>query len=195
MLEPIQGENGVRIPSADYLSGAKQLLSKHNALMICDEVQTGCGRTGALLCSQHGQVRPDLVLLGKSLTGGFYPASAVLCDASVMDYILPNEHGSTYGGNPMASVLVRRALEVLEEENMVENSRLMGDRLLRNLRANIHHSFIKDIRGKGLMCAIEFDPDYHKTAWDLCLMLMEKGVLCKPTKRNIIRFSPPLIIN
>lgn len=140
----------MKIPDANYLKEVRDVCTKYNVLMICDEVQTGCGRTGELLCVDHYKVRPDIVLLGKSLSGGFYPISAVLCDAFIMDWIKPNEHGSTYGGNPLAAAIVRTALQLLYQENMIINSKNMGSYLLSNLNT-ISSSAVKQIRGKGLL--------------------------------------------
>lgn len=193
MLEPIQGEAGVVIPSAGYLKEAKKLCEKYNVLFIADEVQTGLGRTGKLLACEHEAVRPDIVILGKALSGGFLPVSAVLCDDEVMMNIKPGEHGSTYGGNPLACRVATEALKVLKEENLCENSLKMGD-LFRSEMRKIQKPWLKDVRGRGLMNAVEIDANAAVKAWDICLKMKELGVLAKPTHGNIIRLAPPLVI-
>lgn len=176
-----------------YLRKVRELCDKYNVLLICDEIQTGLGRTGKLICSTHDQVRPDLLLLGKALSGGFMPVSAVLCDNAIMDNIRPGEHGSTYGGNPLACAVTMTAVDVLIEEKMSENSAVMGDYLISQLRSTLTNSnIIKEIRGKGLFIGIEFiESDY---AYRFSDRLVQNGLIAKPTQRNIIRFSPPLII-
>lgn len=194
MVEPIQGEMGVVMPPAGYLRQASELLRRHRVLLVADEIQTGLGRTGKMLCCEHDGVRPDVVLLGKALSGGFLPVSAVLCDGEVMDLIRPGEHGSTYGGNSLASATLITALDVLVREKMCENSARQGDKLLRAFRKIFTGPKIKEVRGKGLFVGIEFVAK-KKDAWDFSLKMLEHGVIAKPTHDNIIRFSPPLVIN
>ena len=198
MVEPVQGEAGVMVPGTpQYLKRAKEICAKHDCLLIADEVQTGLGRCGTMLASDHDPgVRPDLVVLGKALSGGTYPVSAVLCDAPVMDVIRPGQHGSTYGGNPTAASVAMEALNVLVEENLCERSLAMGEVLRESMtRAVGDLDLIKEIRGRGLMNAVEIhEKDGGLTAWDLCMRLKDSGVLAKPTHGNIIRFTPPLVI-
>lgn len=194
MLEPIQGEAGVVIPTDGYLKAAKKLCEKYNVLFIADEVQTGLGRTGKKLACEHEGVRPDIVILGKALSGGFLPVSAVLCDDEIMLNIKPGEHGSTYGGNPLACRVATEALKVLEEENLFENSIKMGE-LFRSEMKKIQQPWLRDVRGRGLMNAVEIDPNANVKAWDICLKMKELGVLAKPTHGNIIRLAPPLVIS
>ncbi|OLY84447.1 Ornithine aminotransferase [Smittium mucronatum] len=195
LVEPIQGEAGVVIPSPGYLKRCAELCKKHNVLLICDEIQTGLGRTGYKLAVDFDGIHPDIVLLGKALSGGCYPVSAVLSSKEIMLLIKPGEHGSTYGGNPIACATAIAALSVLRDENMCENSKILGKRLLGGINPN-GNKVIKTVRGRGLFCAIEVDPQNcnGKTAWDLCLILRDNGLLCKPTHDNIIRLSPPLVI-
>ncbi|PVU97362.1 hypothetical protein BB561_000571 [Smittium simulii] len=196
LIEPIQGEAGVMIPDDGYLAKCAELCKKHNVLFIADEIQTGLGRTGYMLAVDHDKVKPDMVLLGKALSGGVYPVSAVLSTRQVMLTIKPGEHGSTYGGNPIAAETAIAALQVLRDENLCENSRILGQRFRDGLMNN-NFDFVKEIRGRGLFSAIEVDPSKCKDqkAWDLCLILRDLGLLCKPTHDNIIRLSPPLVIN
>ncbi len=197
MVEPIQGEAGVIVPDDGYLRQAANLCKEHHVLFIADEIQTGLARTGRMLCCDYEEVRPDILILGKALSGGLYPVSAVLADDDIMLCIKPGEHGSTYGGNPLACATAIAALEVLQDENLAENALKMGELFRTELR-NIQqeHPLIKIIRGKGLLNAIELNVDPESsTAWDLCMKLMENGLLAKPTHGNIIRFAPPLIIN
>jgi ornithine--oxo-acid transaminase len=194
MVEPIQGEAGVMVPDAGYLKGVRDICTKYNVLFIADEVQTGLCRTGKMLCVQHENVKPDLLILGKALSGGFLPISAVLADDEVMLCIKPGEHGSTYGGNPLAAVVAVASLEVLVEEKLDVNAEIMGEKF-RNGLNQIQHSLIKTVRGKGLLNAIVIDsPEESDTAWNICLEMAENGLLAKPTHGNIIRFAPPLII-
>jgi ornithine--oxo-acid transaminase len=193
MLEPIQGEAGVVIPDAGYLKKAKALCEKYKVLFIADEVQTGLGRTGKMLACDHEGVRPDIVILGKALSGGVLPVSAVLADDEIMLNIKPGEHGSTYGGNPLACKVALAALEVLKEEKLVENSASLGE-LFRAAMREKSYGFIQEVRGKGLMNAIVVDPKGKIKAWDLCLRLKENGLLAKPTHDHIIRLAPPLTI-
>ncbi|MBW2248502.1 MAG: ornithine--oxo-acid transaminase [Deltaproteobacteria bacterium] len=192
MVEPIQGEAGVIIPPPGYLKKAKSICEKNNVVLILDEIQTGLGRTGKLLAEQHDGIEADLTLIGKALSGGFYPISAVLSNKEVMDVLRPGEHGSTFGGNPLACAVARTALKVLIEENMIENAAVMGEYFLSKL-AQIKNSYIKEVRGKGLMLAVEFIPGIGG-ARQYCEALMAQGLLCKETHENIIRFAPPLVI-
>jgi ornithine--oxo-acid transaminase len=193
MLEPIQGEAGVVIPSAGYLKSAKEICQRHNVLFIADEVQTGLGRTGKLLACDHEGVRPDILVLGKALSGGVFPVSAVLCDDSIMMNIHPGEHGSTYGGNPLACEVAIAALEVLRDEKLAENAARMGE-LFRAEMKKLRQPWILEVRGKGLMNALVVDPKGPVKAWDFCLRLKDNGLLAKPTHDHIIRLAPPLVI-
>jgi ornithine--oxo-acid transaminase len=194
MLEPIQGEAGVVIPDDGYLTGVRELCTRYNVLMIADEIQTGLCRTGKLLACDYENVRPDILVLGKALSGGTLPISAVLCDDEIMMNIKPGEHGSTYGGNPLACAVAMKSLQVLKDEGMAENAMNMGI-LLRSELEKINSPYIKTIRGKGLLNAIVINHSNIEAAWDLCLALKENGLLAKPTHGNKIRFAPPLIIN
>ena len=193
MVEPIQGEAGVVIPTDGYLKGVRDLCTKYNVLFIADEIQTGLARTGTLLACDHENVRPDILILGKALSGGTIPVAAVLADDIIMLQIKPGEHGSTYGGNPLACAVAMKALEVIKSEKMVENSFKMGA-ILRAELANLNSSFIASIRGRGLLNAIVIKHENPEAAWDLCLYLKELGILAKPTHGDKIRFAPPLII-
>jgi len=193
LVEPIQGEAGVCVPDDGYLSKAKQLCEAYNVLFIGDEIQTGLGRTGKMLACDHENVRPDILILGKALSGGIIPVSAVLADNEIMLTIKPGEHGSTYGGNPLACAVAMESLKVLKEENMVENAAAMGA-LLRDELEKINSSFISTIRGKGLLNAIVIDHANKEAAWELCLELKQNGLLAKPTHGDKIRFAPPLTI-
>ena len=195
MVEPIQGEAGVIVPSSGYLQGVRDICTKYNVLFIADEVQTGIARTGKLLACDHENVKPDILILGKALSGGVFPVSAVLANDEVMLCIRPGEHGSTYGGNPLACKVAMAALEVVKEENLCENADILGEKFRKEL-SSFSNLLIKEVRGKGLLNAIEVNdsPD-SKTAWDICLELKKQGLLAKPTHGNIIRFAPPLIIN
>ena len=192
MVEPIQGEAGVIIPPAGYLKAAKALCEKNNVILVLDEIQTGLGRTGKLLAEEHEGIEADLTLVGKALSGGFYPVSAVLSNTEVMDVLQPGEHGSTFGGNPLGCAVARTALKVLVEEKMVENSEKMGALFLEKLQ-QIDNSLIKEVRGRGLMIALELSEEAGG-ARQYCLKLKENGLLCKETHDHIIRFAPPLII-
>ncbi|MBW1958467.1 MAG: ornithine--oxo-acid transaminase [Deltaproteobacteria bacterium] len=192
MVEPIQGEAGVIIPPKGFLKEAKFICEKNNVVLILDEIQTGLGRTGKLLAEQHDGIEADLTLIGKALSGGFYPISAVLSNQEVMDVLRPGEHGSTFGGNPLACAIARTALKVLIEENMIENAAAMGEYFLSKL-SQIKNPYIKEVRGKGLMLAVEFIPE-SGGARRYCEALMTQGLLCKETHENIIRFAPPLVI-
>jgi len=194
MFEPIQGEAGVVIPKEGYLKGVRALCDQYRVLMIADEVQTGLGRTGKLLACDHEGVRPDILILGKALSGGVMPVSAVLCNDEVMLNIKPGEHGSTYGGNPLACAVATAALEVLRDEKLAENSQEMGELFRREISARLSQPWVQSIRGKGLMNAIVIDPEGPVKAWDLCLKLRDGGLLAKPTHDHIIRLAPPLTI-
>lgn len=196
MVEPIQGEAGVRVPFAGYLKAASELCRKHRVLFIADEIQTGLGRTGAWLACQHEGVQPDVLLLGKALSGGFMPVSAVLASDEVMLTLKPGEHGSTFGGNPMACVLSMTALSIIEEEQLVENAVARGTQLMHFLKSLAEKtSLIREVRGKGLLCAIEINTDEESPlAYEICLKLMQEGLLMKPTHGNKIRLAPPLTI-
>lgn len=194
LLEPIQGEAGVLVPSEGYLAKAKQYCKDANVLLMADEIQTGLCRTGKLLACDHENVRPDILILGKALSGGMLPVSAVLADDPIMLTIQPGEHGSTYGGNPLACRTAITALQVLKDENMAANAASMGE-LLRAALQNIHSPLISTIRGKGLLNAIVINHPNPDAAWELCLALKERGLLAKPTHGDKIRFAPPLVIN
>ena len=193
LVEPIQGEAGVVVPGEGYLSTAKKLCEEANVLFIADEIQTGLCRTGKMLACDHENVRPDILLLGKALSGGMMPVSAVLADDEIMLTIKPGEHGSTYGGNPLACKVAITSLDVLKSESMAENAEAMG-KLLRSELNDLHSSHISIVRGKGLLNAIVIDHANKDAAWDLCLQLKENGLLAKPTHGDKIRFAPPLTI-
>ncbi|ULQ57395.1 ornithine--oxo-acid transaminase [Flavihumibacter rivuli] len=193
MVEPIQGEAGVVVPDEGYLKGVRELCSQYNVLFIADEIQTGLARTGKMLACDHENVRPDILILGKALSGGTLPVSAVLADDEVMMNIKPGEHGSTYGGNPLACRVAMAALEVLKEEKMAEHAEKMGQ-LLRDELAGLNSPYIATIRGRGLLNAIVIKHENPEAAWDLCLKLKEEGLLAKPTHGDKIRFAPPLVI-
>ncbi|KAL4981651.1 ornithine aminotransferase [Aspergillus falconensis] len=195
LVEPIQGEAGIIVPDDDYLQLARSLCDEHNVLLICDEIQTGIARTGKLLCHEWSGIKPDMVLLGKAISGGMYPVSCVLGQKDVMLTVEPGTHGSTYGGNPLACAVAIRALEVVQEENMVERAEKLGQAFRSGLEA-IQNPIIQTVRGKGLLNAIVIDESKTNghTAWDLCMLMKEKGLLAKPTHQNIIRLAPPLVI-
>ncbi len=193
MFEPIQGEAGVVVPDEGYLTGIRNLCTEYNVLMIADEIQTGLARTGKMLACDHENVRPDILILGKALSGGVLPVSAVLCDDKIMMTIKPGEHGSTYGGNPLACAVAVAALRVLKEERMTENAAAMGELLRKEIR-KLNSPFITLVRGKGLLNAIVLKHANPEAAWDFCLTLKENGLLAKPTHGDKIRFAPPLII-
>ena len=197
MVEPIQGEAGVVVPDDSYLKKAFDLCKKNNVLFIADEVQTGIARTGKMICCDHYGFKPDILILGKALSGGVYPVSAVLSSNEIMLTIKPGEHGSTYGGNPLGCKVAIAALKVIRDENLCENSLLMGNLFRKELNKYIETSKIVNlVRGKGLLNAIVInDSQDSDTAWKICLKLKENGLLAKPTHENIIRFAPPLIIN
>lgn len=192
LVEPIQGEAGVIVPPAGYMQTARALCSRHNVVLICDEVQTGLGRTGRLLAEEHEGIEADLTLVGKALSGGFYPVSAVLSNDEVMGAIKPGEHGSTFGGNPLACAVARAALKVLVEEDMIGNSERVGARLKAHL-ASIRSDRIKEVRGRGLMLALELHEDVGG-ARPYCEALQHRGILCKDTHDHTIRISPPLVL-
>jgi ornithine--oxo-acid transaminase len=193
MVEPIQGEAGVVLPDDGYLTAVRTLCTKYNVLFIADEIQTGLARTGKMLACDHEGVRPDILILGKALSGGVLPVSAVLADDDIMMNIHPGEHGSTYGGNPLACAVAITALTVLKEEKMAENATVMGA-LLRSELAKLQSPYITTIRGRGLLNAIVIKHANPEASWDLCLELKENGLLAKPTHGDKIRFAPPLII-
>lgn len=193
MVEPIQGEAGVFVPDQGYLSGAARMCRERNVLFIADEVQTGIARTGRLLACDHENVRPDILILGKAISGGLYPVSAVLADDDIMLVIKPGQHGSTFGGNPVGARVAMAALEVVREEKLAERSEKLGEVLRRELRA-IKSPMISMVRGKGLLNAVVIRPTNGAEAWDVCLKMADNGLLAKPTHGDIIRFAPPLVI-
>lgn len=197
MVEPIQGEAGVVVPDAGYLSKAYELCKQKNVLFIADEVQTGIARTGKLFACQHEGFRPDILILGKALSGGVMPVSAVLADAEIMLCIKPGEHGSTFGGNPLACAVAMAALQVVQDEKLAENAEALGNVFRQRMQQLVYKSkLVSLVRGKGLLNAIVInDSEDSKTAWNICLHLKENGLLAKPTHGNIIRFAPPLVIN
>jgi ornithine--oxo-acid transaminase len=196
LVEPIQGEAGVYVPADGYLAKTKALCEAHNVLFIADEVQTGIARTGKLLAVNHENVQPDVLILGKALSGGAYPVSAVLANDAILNVIKPGQHGSTFGGNPIAAAVAMAALEVVEEENLAENSEILGNLFREKMNLYIADSNIATlVRGKGLLNAIVINDDEDSsTAWDICMALKENGLLAKPTHGNIIRFAPPLVM-
>ncbi|MBW6501918.1 MAG: ornithine--oxo-acid transaminase [Bacteroidales bacterium] len=193
LVEPIQGEAGVFVPDEGYLKKSRELCKAHNVLFIADEVQTGLARTGKMLACEHENVRPDILILGKALSGGVMPISAVLADDDIMLTILPGEHGSTFGGNPLAAKVAIAALEVIRDENLCENADRLG-KIFRDEMKSIRSEMIELVRGKGLLNAVVIKPRNGKTAWDVCLAMKEMGVIAKPTHEHIIRFAPPLVI-
>lgn len=194
LVEPIQGEAGVYVPEEGFLAKAKALCEKYNVLFVADEVQTGIARTGKLLACDHENVKPDVLILGKALSGGMYPVSCVLADSKIMDVIQPGQHGSTYGGNPLACAVAIAALKVVQEENLSEKSAYLGE-VLRQKLQKIPSDRITLVRGKGLLNAIVIKEKGGVSAWDVCLKLAENGLLAKPTHGDIIRFAPPLVIS
>jgi ornithine--oxo-acid transaminase len=197
LVEPIQGEAGVYVPSEGYLTKAKALCKKYNVLFIADEVQTGIARTGKLLAVDHENVKPDILILGKALSGGVYPVSAVFANDEIMNVIKPGQHGSTFGGNPLACNVAIAALDVVQEESLAKNSEVLGNLFRSELQKFIDtNNLIKLVRGKGLLNAIVInDTEDSSTAWDICMKLRDNGLLAKPTHGNIIRFAPPLVMN
>ena len=194
LLEPIQGEAGVFVPDEGYLKKAYELCKSKNVFFIADEVQTGIARTGRLLACDHEGVHPDILVLGKAMSGGMMPVSCVLANDDIMLCIKPGEHGSTYGGNPIAARVSIAALEVVRDEKLAENAEKLGQ-VFRDRISKIHSDMIELVRGKGLLNAVVIKPKNGKTAWDVCLKLRDKGLLAKPTHQHIIRFAPPLVIN
>jgi ornithine--oxo-acid transaminase len=193
MLEPIQGEGGVIVPPAGYLKRVSDLCQQNNVLFIADEIQTGLGRTGKLFAVQYENVRPDIIIIGKALSGGFYPISAILADRDLMDLFQPGEHGSTFGGNPLAAAVARAALQVIVEEKLSDNAAEVGEYFYDQL-AEINSPNIKEVRGKGLLLGVEL----HKAAGGarrFCEALQSAGILAKETHQHVIRFAPPLIID
>lgn len=196
LVEPIQGEAGIVVPDDGYLSKVHELCKKHNVLLICDEIQTGLCRTGTMLACEHDGITPDIVLLGKALSGGVYPVSAVLADKHIMHVIQPGEHGSTYGGNPLGCAVAVTALQVLVDEKLAARAARLGEHFRESIEA-FKHPLVKEVRGRGLLNAVVIDESKSakgRTAWQLCLLLKSRGVLAKPTHVNIIRFAPPLVI-
>lgn len=194
LVEPIQGEAGVVVPNDGYLRKAYDMCHSHDVLFIADEVQTGIGRTGKLLACDYEGVRPDILILGKALSGGVTPVSAVLADDPIMLTIAPGEHGSTYGGNPLAAAVAIAALEVVRDEHLAENAYKMGE-LFRDRISAIKNPMIKKVRGKGLLNAVVTEPKDGKVAWDICVAMKDNGLIAKPTHDHVIRFTPPLVIN
>ncbi|MCK4924048.1 MAG: ornithine--oxo-acid transaminase [Spirochaetes bacterium] len=192
LVEPIQGEGGVVIPPAGYLKQARELCDRHNIVLMLDEIQTGLGRTGKLLAGEHEGIEADVTVIGKALSGGFYPVSAVLSNREVLGTFTPGDHGSTFGGNPIACAVARQALKVIVEEHMVENAAAMGEYFMGQLK-KIESPWIREVRGKGLMIGVELIPEAGG-ARHYCERLLEKGLLCKETHENVIRFAPPLVI-
>ncbi|WP_420553650.1 ornithine--oxo-acid transaminase [Tenacibaculum aiptasiae] len=197
LVEPIQGEAGVYVPSEGYLAAAKALCEKHNVLFIADEVQTGIARTGKMLAVDHENVKPDILILGKALSGGAYPVSGVLANDNIMNVIKPGNHGSTFGGNPVAAAVAIAALEVVKEESLAENAERLGKIFREEIGAFTEQTdLVNSVRGKGLLNAILInDTEESSTAWDICIKLRDNGLLAKPTHGNIIRFAPPLVMN
>src|SRR5512145_748780 len=193
MLEPIQGEGGVIIPPAGYLKKVSEICRKNNVLLMADEIQTGLGRTGKLFAAQHDDVRPDVTIIGKAMAGGFYPVSAVLADKELLGLFTPGEHGSTFGGNPLAAAVARASLRVIREENLAERSRELGEYFLEQL-AEIPSPHVKEVRSKGLLIGIELKHE-AKGARRFCEALQERGILAKETHEHVIRFAPPLVID
>lgn len=193
MLEPIQGEAGVFVPDEGYLRKCYELCKKHNVLFVADEVQTGIARTGKMLCCDHEGIRPDIVVLGKAISGGVLPVSAVLADDHIMLTIKPGEHGSTFGGFPLACAVATAALEVVREEKLTERAEYLGEIFRRELKA-FESPFVQLVRGKGLLNAVIIKPHNGSEAWDVCVKMAENGLIAKPTHKHIIRFAPPLVI-
>jgi len=194
IVEPIQGEAGVVVPDENYLAKCAEICKQNNVLLIADEIQTGLARTGKMLCCEWDNVKPDLLILGKAISGGLLPLSVVLSSKDIMLCIKPGEHGSTYGGNPLAAAVGMAALQVLKDEKMAERAFVLGEKFRREIRA-MNFPFVTKVRGRGLLNAIVIDEKYEKSAWDICLMLKERGLLAKPTHKHIIRLAPPLVIS
>ncbi len=193
LIEPIQGEAGIVVPPENYLPEVRDICSKHNVLMILDEIQSGLGRTGKLFAYQHSNIQPDGLILGKALGGGFMPVSCFLSSEEVLHWMNPGSHGSTFGGNPLAAAIAKRSIELLEEDGLIENSRIMGDYFKESL-LNLNSKIIKEIRGKGLWLGVEIDPDIV-SGKDLSKMCLDAGILCKETHETTIRYAPPLVIS
>jgi|TARA_A100001234_G_scaffold102815_1_gene90563 ornithine--oxo-acid transaminase len=193
LIEPIQGEAGIVVPPENYLPEVRDICSKHNVLMILDEIQSGLGRTGKLFAYQHSNIQPDGLILGKALGGGFMPVSCFLSSEEVLHWMNPGSHGSTFGGNPLAAAIAKRSIELLEEDGLIENSRIMGDYFKESL-LNLNSKIIKEIRGKGLWLGVEIDPDFV-SGKDLSKMCLDAGILCKETHETTIRYAPPLVIS
>ncbi len=192
LIEPIQGEGGIIVPPENFLPEVREICTKNNVLMILDEVQSGLGRTGKMFAFQHSNIQPDGLILGKALGGGFMPVSCFLASKEVMQWLTPGSHGSTFGGNPLAAAIGKKSLELLEEENLIENSRVLGD-FFKNALINIKSKVIKEVRGKGLWIGVVIDPNYV-SGKDLSKLLLKEGILCKETHETVIRFAPPLVI-
>lgn len=196
IVEPIQGEAGVIVPAAGYLAKAQALCTKYGAIFICDEIQTGIARTGKMLAYEYDDFKPDMVILGKAISGGVYPVSVVLTSHDIMSVITPGTHGSTFGGNPVGSAVAMEALRVVQDENLVQHAYDMGEYFRKEMGSLVYPgSFVQLVRGRGLLNAFVMQTQgIDKTAWDLCLLLKDRGLLCKPTHGNIIRLAPPLVI-
>ncbi|MCF8357917.1 MAG: ornithine--oxo-acid transaminase [Prolixibacteraceae bacterium] len=194
LIEPIQAEAGVYVPADGFLKTARELCDQNNVLFIADEIQTGIARTGKLLACDHENVKPDVLILGKAISGGMYPVSCVLANDEIMLTIKPGEHGSTYGGNPIAAVVAMEALQIIKDEKLAQNATKMGEIFRQEMR-DFPSPMIKEVRGKGLLNAVTIEPKNGKTAWDVCLTMKEHGVIAKPTHGDIIRFTPPLVIS
>ena len=192
MVEPIQGEGGVVVPPEGYLKAVREICDKHNVLFMADEIQTGLGRTGKLFACDHEGVRPDVMIIGKALSGGFYPVSAVLASKEILGLFRPGDHGSTFGGNPLGAAVATEALTVLIEEGLIDNAHALGDYFQERL-IEIPSPHVKEVRGKGLLIGVELKPE-ARGARRFCEALQTKGILCKETHQNVIRFAPPLVI-
>ena len=192
LVEPIQGEGGIIIPPESWLPEVREICTKHSVLMILDEIQSGLGRTGKMFAFQHANIQPDGLILGKALGGGFMPVSCFLSSKEVMQWLNPGSHGSTFGGNPLAAAIGKRSLELLEEENLIENSRVLGD-FFKNVLNSINSRVIKEVRGKGLWIGVVIDPNYI-SGKELSKLLLNEGILCKETHETVIRFAPPLVV-
>ena len=197
MVEPIQGEAGVKVPDEGYLKKAYELCKRRNTLFIADEIQTGIARTGELLACHYEGVHPDILILGKALSGGAYPVSAVLADKEIMDVIKPGQHGSTFGGNPLAARVALEALKVVQDEDLATNAYRLGNFFRDEMnQLKKECNLVKEVRGKGLLNAVEInDSPESSTAWNICVQMKDNGLLAKPTHGNVIRFAPPLVIN
>ena len=192
LVEPIQGEGGIIVPPENWLPEVREICTKHGVLMILDEIQSGLGRTGKMFAFQHANIQPDGLILGKALGGGFMPVSCFLSSKEVMQWLNPGSHGSTFGGNPLASAIGKRSLELLEEENLIENSRVLGD-FFKNVLNSINSRVIKEVRGRGLWIGVVIDPNYI-SGKELSKLLLNEGILCKETHETVIRFAPPLVV-